>query len=324
MFELAFPKALFLLLLPLLLWLLLPQARLKNLHALYVPFYTSLKQSLSHTSHAAHLHAFFFFYFIFGVLVFALAGPQWIGENAPLSREGRNILLVLDLSGSMEIPDMNLHGYPVSRLLVVKEAANAFINNRPADRIGLILFGSEAYLQTPLTYDHQNVLKRIQDATVGLAGKTTSLGDALGLAIKTFKTMPKKGRVVILLTDGANNSGVLAPLKAAELAAHEHIKVYTIGLSTQSANAGLARLFISMQAAADLDEDTLKTIAKKTGGRYFLATNPTSLNRIYQTIDLLETVKQSAETARPKIDYYPWFVSTAFLLLTLWIGRKIK
>lgn len=328
MFELASPKALWLVFLPLLLWILLPTSKLNHQSALYLPFYQRLTEALSRTTTPLPRRTVLYFYGLFSLLVVALAGPQWVGNPMPLSRHGHNILLVLDLSGSMEIPDMNQQGYPVSRLMVVKQAANAFVKARTMDRIGLILFASEAYLQTPLTYDHENVLTRIQEATVGLAGKTTSIGDALGLAVKTLQHTPKKGRIIILLTDGANNSGVLEPLKAAELAKDEHIKVYTIGLASQGSHAGLTHMFLSMQAGADLDEDTLKSIAKETGGRYFRATNPASLHHIYRTIDLLETVKQSAETARPKIDYYPWLLLLFFLGLGGWllwiVGPKLN
>lgn len=168
------------------------------------------------------------------LLVIALSGPRWVGEPKPVVREGYNIMMVLDLSGSMEITDMLLHGRPVSRLLVVKRAAEQFVEDRVGDRIGLILFGTRAYLQTPLTYDRHSVLMRIDDATAGLAGKTTSIGDAVGLAVKRLQDVPSKGRVIILLTDGANNSGVLAPLKAAELAKQDGIKIYTIGLGSEA------------------------------------------------------------------------------------------
>jgi Ca-activated chloride channel family protein len=168
-------------------------------------------------------------FLVWVLLVFALAGPRWVGEPQPLVRDGYNIMLALDISGSMEVSDMLVHGHPVTRLRVVKQAAEQFVQDRAGDRIGLILFGSRAYLQTPLTYDRRSVLMRIEDATVGLAGKTTSIGDALGLAVKRLQNVPAKGRMIILLTDGVNNSGVLPPLKAAELARADGIKVYTIG-----------------------------------------------------------------------------------------------
>ena len=175
-------------------------------------------------------------------------------------------------------------------------------------------------MQTPLTYDHSNVLLRISDATAGLAGKSTSIGDALGLAVKHLQQVPQAGRVIILLTDGANNSGLLAPMKAAELAQNAGIKVYTIGLGADADTQTFNGLFLSMNAAAELDEDTLKAVAKKTGGRYFRATNLSSLQAIYQAINQMETVTQTDATVRPQHDYYPWPLSVAFVLLMYLFG----
>ena len=180
------------------------------------------------------------------------------------------------------------------------------------------MFGSRAYLQTPLTYDRQNVLLRIEDATAGLAGKTTSIGDALGLAVKRLQQVPAKGRLIVLLTDGVNNSGVLPPLKSAELARADGIKVYTIGLGSSVDPQTLNGLFLSMNGASDLDEDTLKEVAEMTGGQYFRATDLNSLSRIYQEINRLETVSQQQATVRPQKEYYPYPLAGALLLL--WFG----
>nr|WP_238551266.1 VWA domain-containing protein [Legionella oakridgensis] len=261
-----------------------------------------------------------FIFIIWFLLLLALAGPRWVGEPRPLAREGYNIMLALDLSGSMELPDMMLHGRPVSRLTVVKRAAEQFVQERMGDKIGLILFGSRAYLQTPLTYDRQNILMRLEDATVGLAGKTTSIGDALGLAVKRLQNVPAQGRIIILLTDGANNSGVLAPMKAAELARADGIKIYTIGLGSQADPRALPSVFLNMNASADLDEETLQEVAKVTGGRYFRATDLQSLQRIYEVINQLEKVSQEQATVRPQHDYYPWPLALAFFLFLYWLA----
>ena len=268
MFELANPWLLLILPLPLFLWWVLPEAKLKSMPALKVPFYTAMQhivklEQRSITAQTSLLIPIL----IWLLLVIALAGPRWVGEPLPIKREGYNIMLTLDLSGSMEVTDMLLHGRPVSRLRVVKRAAEQFVEDRKGDRIGLILFGTQAYLQTPLTYDRHSVLMRLEDATVGLAGKTTSIGDAVGLAVKRLNDVPKQGRVIILLTDGANNSGVLTPLKAAELAKDDGIKIYTIGLGADSdPNAMTPDTFFNFNAAAQLDEDTLKEITSMTRG----------------------------------------------------------
>jgi Ca-activated chloride channel homolog len=324
MFELANPWFLLITPLPLLLWLLLPEAKLKCMPALKVPFYDAMPPIAKLEQHSITAQTSLIIpLLIWLLLVSALSGPRWIGEPLPIKREGYNIMLTLDLSGSMEVTDMLLHGRPVSRLMVVKRAAEQFVEDRKGDRIGLILFGSQAYLQTPLTYDRHSVLMRLEDATVGLAGKTTSIGDAVGLAVKRLNDVPKQGRVIILLTDGANNSGVLTPLKAAELAKNDEIKIYTIGLGADSAPTSITPdNFLNFNAAAELDEDTLKEIATMTGGHYFRATDPESLHTIYQTINQLEKIKQEQAAIRPQKEYYPWFIAFALALCFSWIILK--
>lgn len=323
MFELASPWALLILPLPLLFWYLLPRAKVQPVTALNVPFFQAMAGIVEQEKYSISAQSLLLIpALIWLLLVFALSGPRWIGEPRPIEREGYNIMMALDLSGSMEITDMMLNGRPVNRLAVVKRAAEQFVEDRKGDKIGLILFGTRAYLQTPLTYDKHSVLMRLKDATAGLAGKTTSIGDAVGLAVKRLEAVPKEGRVIILLTDGANNSGVLAPLKATELAKDEGIKVYTIGLGSEADPRALTNDFILSNASADLDEDTLKQMADMTGGRYFRATDTESLQSIYQTINQLETVNQEQATIRPQKDYYPWFVGLALLLSFFWLAGK--
>lgn len=320
MFELALPWVLLGLPVPVLLWFLLPQASLHVTSALKVPFYNDIARVIVHETHAfSTFKKAGLCFLIWALILIALAGPRWVGPPIPLAREGYNLMLALDLSGSMELPDMRLHGRPVSRLTIVKRAAEAFVQARTGDKIGLILFGSRAYLQTPLTYDHQNVLMRLEDATVGLAGKTTSIGDALGLAVKRLKTAPKQGRVIILLTDGVNNSGILPPLKAAELARADDIKVYTIGLGTEPDPRALNHVFLNINTAAELDEATLQQVAKMTGGRYFRATDLNSLQSIYDTINTLEKTTQEKASIRPQQEYYPWPLALAYLLFLYWL-----
>ena len=218
--------------------------------------------------------------------------------------------------------DMLLHGRPATRLAVVKRAAEQFVQDRVGDRIGLILFGTRAYLQTPLTYDRHSVLLRLEDATVGLAGETTSIGDALGLAVKRLQNVPSKGRMIILLTDGVNNSGVLPPLKAAELASADGIKIYTIGLGSEADPRAFGGMFFNTNATADLDEETLKAVATMTGGRYFRATDMQSLQTIYRIINQMETISHEQAMVRPQHDYYAWPLAIALFLLFYWLADK--
>jgi len=315
MFELATPWALIALPLPLIMWLILPRSNTTSQSALNIPFFARLSSIQTAKTHHSIL-SFLWLFLIWSLLVIALSGPRWVGEPRPLSREGHNIMLILDISGSMEIQDHLFNGRPSTRLSLVKHAAEMFIKNRPGDQLGLVLFGTRAYLQTPLTHDHATVLMRLQDATVGLAGKTTSIGDALGLAVKHMQHIPPKGRVIILLTDGANNSGTIPPLKAAKLAQTDNIKVYTIGLG--SSNTATRRYGSIPVMADDLDEDTLKTIASMTSGRYFRATDKRSLDNIYQLINQLETVSQSDVTVRPEINYYLWPLALALFGFLVW------
>ena len=332
MFELAMPWVLLLAILPPLLWTVLPQSILKFPAALKIPFYQPLQSAVVQQKPLfASNKRIGLLFLIWSLIVLALSGPRWVGEPVALNREGRNIMMVLDLSGSMELGDMVMDGHFVSRLAVVKQAAEQFVKARHGDRIGLILFGSQAYLQTPLTYDLKNVLLRIEDATVGLAGKTTSIGDALGLAVKRLQKVSPDSRVVILLTDGANNSGVLAPLKAAELAKDDGIKVYTIGLGAELDPRVSNSAFFSLNSGADLDEKTLKEIAAMTDGRYFRATDANSLQAIYAMINQLETSSDDQAMLRPQHEYYYLPLAVALLLLagflaqqSVWFGRVAR
>lgn len=319
MFSITYPWVFLLLPLPVLAYILLPERIIWPQRALQLPFAQYFLQGGSSAKSAAgrkQYQALAALFLLWTVLLCALAAPRWVGEPLSLTREGRSIFLALDLSGSMEINDMVVQGKRLTRLDIVKEAAADFIQKRTDDKLGLILFGAQAYLQTPLTFDKRNLLDRIEEANVGLAGKTTSIGDAIGLAVKRLQQTQAKGRVLILLTDGANNSGVLSPDKAAELARDEDIKIYTIGLGSESSLNSVSDIFMGLNAQADLDEDSLKKIAKITGGRYFRATNKSSLQAIYETINALETEQQSRPEVRVEEHYYPYFlVLYAFIIV---------
>ena len=324
MFVLAFPWALLLLPIPLWIWLGLPPAQAHVSAGLRVPFFQAMVQVVQQdkTLHGKRQH-FLWLFLAWICLILALSGPRWVGDPRPLARESYNIMLALDISPSMSVNDMSDHGRHVTRLFAVKRAAKQFVDKRVGDKIGLILFGEQAYLLTPLTYDRRNVAQRIDDATVGLAGKSTSIGDALGLAIKRLQQVPAEGRMIVLLTDGVSNSGVLSPLKAAELARSEHIQINTIGLHAMIDPRSFDGLFLSMSGAADLDEDTLKEVAKMTGGHYFRATDQASLERIYGYIDKMTRVSQDQADIRPQYEYYPWFLALGFTILLLLLLSRI-
>ena len=258
---------------------------------------------------------------VWAALVTAVARPQWTGDPVTLPTTGRDLMLAVDISGSMGTEDLQLGGQVVNRLTVVKSVVSDFIEARQGDRLGLILFGTNAYLQAPLTFDLQTVNRLLIEAPVGIAGGKTAIGDAIGLAVKRLRQRPDGDHVLILLTDGANNVGEVAPIKAAELANQDEIRIYAIGVGAdemrlQSAFGLLGSRIIN--PSAELDEKTLKAIAQKTGGRYFRAQNTEKLVEIYDIIDALEPIEQDAETYRPTAALFHWPMTIAWLAF-LWL-----
>jgi len=250
------------------------------------------------------------------LLVLAAARPQQVGETVHLPVSGRSLMLAVDLSGSMQTPDMRVASQDVTRLDAVKAVAGDFIDRRAGDRIGLILFGDQAYVQAPLTLDRRTVHTLLDEAQIGLAGKQTAIGDAIGLAIKRLSAEPAGNRVLVLLTDGASNAGSVDPLKAADLAAQEGVRIYTIGVgSDRMAMQGPFGMQQLMRG--DLDEDTLKAIAHKTGGRYFRADDVASLAQIYAELDKIEPLSKDSQSWRPVEELYVWPLGAALLLSVL-------
>lgn len=218
---------------------------------------------------------------------------------------------------------MTWDGAEVSRLHAVQKLFGDFIEGRRGDRVGLILFGTRAYLQAPLTFDRHTVRIWLDEALIGIAGKDTALGDAIGLAVKRLRQRPAESRVLVLITDGANTAGEISPQTAAKLAAEEQVKVYTIGIGADPKQGGVAGLF-GLNPGLDLDEPALKAIAESTGGEYFRARNGEELQRISDSLDQLEPVEQKPTQARPAIALYRWplllalLISAALVVGTLW------
>ena len=259
-------------------------------------------------------------------LVVASTRPQWIGNPIPQAVSGRDLLIAVDLSGSMKEKDFFVQGQQVDRLTATKWVGSGFIEKRDGDRLGLILFGDNAYLQVPLTFDRKTVQVLLDEAFIGMAGESTAIGDAIGLAVKRLRKNPSGEKVLILLTDGANTSGVVTPLKAAELAAGEGLKIYTVGIG---ADEMIVRGFFGnrrVTPSRDLDEDTLRAIAKKTGGRYFRARDAEELSEIYGLLDQLEPIEKEQQYFRPRKALYIWPLAGALtlsmLLCFLRLGRK--
>ena len=258
------------------------------------------------------------------LLLLAVSRPQWIGDPVALPIEGRDLMLAIDISGSMEQKDMQINGQAVDRLTAVKKVAGEFIERRVGDRIGLILFGENAYLQAPLTFDRKTVKTLLFEAAIGLAGKSTAIGDSIGLAVKKARETEDSNRILIVLTDGQNTAGAIEPLKAAELARAEKLKIYAIGvgadeLVVNSFFGGQRRI----NPSSDLDEASLRRIAAITEGKYFRARDTNELEEIYNILDELEPLAEEEQFYRPTDELYFWPLLGALMALffTLWLRR---
>lgn len=282
---------------------LLPQWQTLHQQTTMAPFQNKLQQ--------------FYAFSAWSLLLLACANPEWLGDPLPVQQEGRNILLAVDLSTSMAIPDLQRDDQLINRLDSVKTVAASFIDKRQGDKLGLILFGSKAYLQTPLTFDRKTVHSMLDDATVGLAGDRTAIGDALGLATQKLITESAKSRILILLTDGGNNTGLMEPLEAMELAKRNQVKIYTVGIGASQLQIRNGFGSQTINPSIDLDENLLKRIASKTNGLYFRAEDEAALNAILESINKLEPIRSENKTARPITALFYWPLAAALLFFTL-------
>ena len=320
MIDFAWPMAFYILPMPLLFWLFLPSARTTQDQALRVPFFEQWQRAQARetvTKSNKHPIRTLLAIIAWCFLVTAAARPEWTGEAVELPVSGRDLMIAVDLSGSMERPDFNLNGEQVDRLTVVKSVAGNFIERRVGDRIGLILFGKRAYVQTPLTFDLKTVRSMLEESVIGLAGKETAIGDAIGLAVKRLKERPKDSRVLILLTDGANTAGEVDPIQAASLAKESGLKIYTIGVGADRMEVDSFFGSRTVNPSSDLDEKTLSGIASMTGGKYFRAKDTRGLAQIYQTLDTIEPVKSDSEIFRPKRQLFYWALFSSLILFSL-------
>ena len=307
----AYPIAFVLLIVPYLIRRLLPAV--KGLHgdALRVPFLNDIKKISIQSgeiwqiggSNKGFSVPLLLLCLVWFLLVTALARPQWVGEPVRVKNSGRDILLVTDISQSMLENDFSYRGRRLNRLNAVKTVVSDFIEKRPDDRIGLILFGSRAYLQAPITYDKKSVIDILRQTDAGMAGNSTAIGDALGLALKTLRKADRPDeKIIILLTDGENNDGALSLAQAIDLAKKENIKVYTIGVG--SSDNFMASFMGLNLAGSGLDEKSLRELAEETEGRYFRATDLNSLAEVYEAINRLEPTENDSRFVRESREYY--------------------
>lgn len=259
------------------------------------------------------------------LLLATVAKPIWLGEPIRIQQQSRDMILSLDLSGSMEEVDMSLNGQTVDRLTLVKSIVKNFVKERQGDRLGLILFADHAYLQTPLTFDVDTVSTMVDETEIGLVGNRTAIGESIAMAIKRFVENKNEQRVLILLTDGANTAGSIKPIDAAKQAAKNNIKIYTIGIG---ADQMIKQGFFGNQRvnpSADLDEAALTEIAKLTNGQYFRARNQQDLQNIYDTINQLQPVDSEFLEFRPEQNLFFWPLSLAIcILLIMFISLKVR
>lgn len=255
-------------------------------------------------------------------LVTALARPQWTGDPIPLPTTGRDMFLAVDISGSMTTDDMIVDSDTVSRLEALKHVVEPFILSRIGDRIGLILFGSNAYVYVPLTFDVQTVNELLQDVPTGIAGGQTAIGDTIGLAVKRLVERPIDHRILILMTDGSHNEGLLSPEEAVRLAKEANVRIHTIGIGRDSSdfrNFGSSRRW--RFSGPRMNTEALVEIAEETNGEFYRASDTESLSRIYAHIAAIEPIDLDPETLRPvkSLFHFPLSVSFALFMVLWWV-----
>ena len=312
MLELAYPLALVALPLPLLVWWLAPPHR-ERVGAVRVPFFREIADAAGAEARSGavvlgrrwiqRITALS----IWILLVVSLAKPEWVGEPVVRTEAARDVMLAIDLSGSMDYRDFPAEdGQTVRRLDAVQRVVDRFVAARQGDRIGLIVFGDRAYLQLPFTRDLRTARELVALMDVGMAGPRTAVGDAIGLSIRSFETSEVDERLLILLTDGNDTASRMTPINAAEIARAEGVEIYTIGVGDPAAT-GEDRV----------DFDTLKTIASRTGGAFFEAADEPSLAEVYRRIDRLAAADVRTTAWRPRESLVHWPAGAAVLIALL-------
>jgi len=330
MIRFLYPDMFLLLILPLFIFWLLPKVQGLHGDPLKTPFIEDLKNIKFKAEHTAIAFVsskvlfslkFIYMFLLWALLVIAAARPQYAGEPYHIKAENRDIMLVVDISTSMTQPDFSTRTRQIDRMTAVKAVVSAFIEKRTEDRVGLVLFGTRAYLQSPLTFDKQAVKEILLNSDPGMAGNSTSIGDALGIALKNLKDEENKdNKVIILLTDGENNDGSLSMAQAIDLAEKEGIKIYTIGVGGDA--SFISSLFTLR--GNELDETSLKELAEKTRGNYFRAKDLNSLADIYQRINELEPQNEDGGVIQDikELFYIPLLIALICLALLLLLPRR--
>jgi Ca-activated chloride channel family protein len=255
------------------------------------------------------------------LMILGLARPQRAHSRTEVSANGIDIVLDLDVSGSMQALDFQIDHQRVNRIEVVKSVVSKFIDQRPDDRIGLIAFAGAPYLVSPITLDHDWLQQNLERVTVGAADDGTAIGSAIAASVNRLRLTTAKSKVVILLTDGVNNTGKIQPLAAAEAAKAMGVKIYTVGVGVRGDApipvhdaVGNTRL---VMAKVDVDEKTLQAVAEETGGKFYRATDTDSLEKIYEQINQFEKSAQTVQKFERTEELYPWILIPALAILGL-------
>jgi Ca-activated chloride channel family protein len=257
-----------------------------------------------------------FKWLVWCLCITALARPVWLDDEVQgLNEQGRDLLLSVDMSGSMQIKDMQVDGEAVDRLSALKILLSEFIEQRRGDRLGMILFADHAYLASPLSFDLDSLLIQVKELVHGLVGDRTAIGEGIGLGIKQLMNHPAEQRILILLTDGQNTSGSVDPMQAAEMAAKHQVVIYTIGVGADELYQQTLFGSRKINPSQDLDEGALIRIAEMTGGQYYRARSTEELSQIYQEINALNPISEAQQFYRPQYELYYWPLALASLLL---------
>lgn len=325
MFEFAWPWLFWIIPLPLVVRFLLPRIQ-RATAAIWMPQARYLAPE-PQEQQGAHWLRWLLPSIIWIALLAAAAQPRWVGEPIPLNPEAREIMIALDLSGSMQMDDMELNGRTVTRLEAAHSILADFIRRRSGDRIGLIVYADSAHVYVPITSDLETVASMAEEAFIGLAGQRTALGDAIALSIRYFVERDTQERLVLMLTDGMINTGQINAEQAIQLAQSHDVKIHTIGIGSDEVTVrgifGERRL----NPSADLDEIFLNEVARATGGEYFRARSTEEMERIYELIDRLEPIAGDDQYLRPQrsLVHYPLSLAfIAWLLMLLPSPRQLR
>ena len=316
----------FALLLPFVVWYFSkPLPRQEDAIALRVPFFKAFQNEVGQSIHTKSAYFALFFMAGFIALVMSAMRPI-VYENAIyLPTNARQMMLVLDVSGSMAEPDFIWNNKRTTRLNAVQNIAQDFIQSRTGDAIGLTIFGTEAYLYTPLTLDTKTAAQMLTEIGVGIAGEKTAIGDALLVALKQMKDIPSDQKVIVLLSDGFANAGIIHPEEAIEMAKKMGVKIYTIGMGSDKRIIQSFFFAQEVNLSADLDEELLQKIASETNGQDFRVKTSEDLKKVYDILNKVEPTELNGQTIRPQKELFwiPLGMSMLLFLIGFGLRRKI-